>query len=487
MSSVLRLALLLIVAAVLALAARFTFLKSQAPAGPVNPEVMVRVSSSDLPAGLLLRNEDLHWQSMQESEVPRGAFVQGRGEDFTQGALLRQVVPADTVIKSSDIISASAPGFLAAALKPGMRAVSVQVDDVSGNAGLIQPGDYVDMILTQRVAGSTPGSPRQIVSETVVERTIVPYLAETDALINRIGVSSPTQVHLRVRVAEVSRSITQKLGINWAGIGGSGKYFAGIISGRSLGGIDIGAGGASAAGALLSGESSGGYSFLGGYAHGGKSIFGVLDVLEREGLVNVLAEPNLTAISGQTASFLAGGEFPVPTRQREDNTTVEFKPFGVALDFTPTVLGDDRISITVRPEISEIDPNSSIMMDGLVIPGVSVRRIETTVEMASGQSFAIGGLLQNNVKDVLSKLPGLGDLPILGRLFSSVDYQNNKSELVVIVTPYLVRPTDPDQLITPLDTMRANSDIEEVIRGQFDYDPVTGQVPRLSGHAGFVY
>src|SRR5699024_3246593 len=149
MSSVLRLALLLIVAAVLALAARFTFLKSQAPAEPVNPEVMVRVSSSDLPAGLLLRDEDLHWQSMQESEVPRGAFVQGRGEDFTQGALLRQVVPADTVIKSSDIISASAPGFLAAALKPGMRAVSVQVDDVSGNAGLIQPGDYVDMILTQ--------------------------------------------------------------------------------------------------------------------------------------------------------------------------------------------------------------------------------------------------------------------------------------------------------------------------------------------------
>src|SRR5690625_1879455 len=122
----------------------------------------------------------------------------------------------------------------------------------------------------------------------------------------------------------------------------------------------------------------------------------MIDVLDREGLISILAEPNLTAVSGQTARFLAGGEFPVPVKQDTDTMTVEFKPFGVSLDFTPTVLADDRISITVRPEISEIDPNSSIIMDGLAIPGLSVRRVETTVEMASGQSFAIGGLLQNN-------------------------------------------------------------------------------------------
>ena len=322
-----------------------------------------------------------------------------------------------------------------------------------------------------------------------IARTITPYLGESDELINRISINSPTQVHLRVRVTEVSRSVAQQLGINWAGVGGSGKYFAGVISGRPLGGINLhlGGRGPAHAGGTVNNFASDGYSFLGGYSKGNKSIFGVLDILDREGLVNILAEPNLTALSGQTASFLAGGEFPVPTKQDNDSTTVEFKPFGVALDFTPTVLSNDRISITVRPEISEIDPNASIMIDGLVIPGISVRRVETTVEMASGQSFAIGGLLQHNVKDILSKLPVLGDLPVLGKLFSSTDYQNDKTELVVIVTPYLVHPSDPDQLITPLDTMRANSDIEEVFRNNFDYDPISGQIPRLSGNAGFVY
>lgn len=167
--------------------------------------------------------------------------------------------------------------------------------------------------------------------------------------------------------------------------------------------------------------------------------------------------------------------------------TVEFKPFGVALDFTPTVLGDDRISLKVRPEISEIDPNASIVMDRLVIPGIRVRRVETTVEMASGQSFAIGGLLQNNIADVVSKIPGLGSIPVLGKLFSSSDYQNNKSELVIIVTPYLVRPTSPDQLTTPMASMRANSDIEFVLQHSVGYDPLKGNVPRLSGSAGFVY
>src|SRR5690606_30450541 len=147
-----------------------------------------------------------------------------------------------------------------------------------------------------------------------------------------------------------------------------------------------------------------------------------------------------------------------------DSISVEFKPFGVALDFTPTVLSDDRISIKVRPEISEIDPNSSIVVNGLAIPGLAVRRVETTVEMASGQSFAIGGLLQNNIRDISSQIPGLGKLPVPGRLFSSADYQNNKSELVVIVTPYLVKPTDSSQLASPLESMRPSTDIEFILQ-----------------------
>ncbi len=151
------------------------------------------------------------------------------------------------------------------------------------------------------------------------------------------------------------------------------------------------------------------------------------------------------------------------------------------------MLGDDRISLKVRPEISEIDPSASIVMDNLVIPGIRVRRVETTVEMASGQSFAIGGLLQNNIADMVDKIPGLGSLPVLGKLFSSTDYKNDKSELVVIVTPYLVRPTRPDQLSTPLAAMRANSDIEDILTQRIHYDPLDGGLPRLSGSAGFVY
>lgn len=334
-----------------------------------------------------------------------------------------------------------------------------------------------------------------------VTRTVRAYLGEADDLINRLSLSSPTQVYLRVRVTEVSRSVTQQLGINWSAITTPGNFFAGVISGRAfqtIAGQVNPAAAAAAYGGLAAGDmaftarsgytaANEGYSFFGGYAKEGRSIQAMIDVLDREGLITVLAEPNLTAVSGETASFLAGGEFPIPVQQEDNNTTIEFKPFGVALDFTPTVLADDRISIKVRPEISEIDPSSSIVLQNLVIPGISVRRVETTVEMASGQSFAIGGLLQNNVRDFTEQVPGLGKIPVLGRLFSSSDYKNNKSELVVIVTPYLVKPTDSSQLATPLDSMRPSTDIEHVLHDKIGLDPLSGEVPRLTGAAGFVY
>ena len=325
-----------------------------------------------------------------------------------------------------------------------------------------------------------------------ITRTVRAYLGETDDLINRLSISSPTQVYLRVRVTEVSREVTQALGINWSAITTPGNFFAGVISGRSFQNISgqFATGGTGMNFAVQGGypgAPSGGYSFFGGYANEGRAVQAMIDVMDREGLLTILAEPNLTAVSGETASFLAGGEFPIPVKQEENTMSVEFKPFGVALDFTPTVLADDRISIKVRPEISEIDPTASIIMEGLVIPGIRVRRVETTVEMASGQSFAIGGLLQNNVQDITEQVPGLGKLPILGRLFSSSDYQNNKSELVVIVTPYLVKPTDGSQLATPLESMRPSTDIEYILHDKIGLDPLMGEVPRLTGAAGFVY
>jgi len=338
------------------------------------------------------------------------------------------------------------------------------------------------------VAGGVPDAQT---TEAIV-RTIRPYLGENEELINQMNMASPIQVHLRVRVTEVSRAVTQKLGVNWSAIASNAGFVTGIVSGRAFNTIasSFVKGADSSSFASVGGympAPEGGYSFLGGYSRHGHSIQAMIDVLDREGLISILAEPNLTAVSGQTASFLAGGEFPVPVKQDNDTMSIEFKPFGVSLDFTPTVMADDRISITVRPEISEIDVNSSIVTDGLVIPGLSVRRVETTVEMASGQSFAIGGLLQNNVRDILSKVPGLGSVPVLGRLFSSTDYQNNKSELVVIVTPYLVRPTDSSRLATPLDSMRPATDIEYILHDKIGLDPLLGDVPRLTGQVGFVY
>ncbi|TBU93532.1 type II and III secretion system protein family protein [Stutzerimonas kirkiae] len=321
------------------------------------------------------------------------------------------------------------------------------------------------------VSGAVPDAGT---AEAILQ-TLRPWLGEEDQVVNRLGLSSPVQVYLRVRVTEVSRAITQQLGINWQVLASPGRFTLGLANGRDFTGTD---------GYVYSSDA---YSFLGGYSKGGTSIQAMIDALDQEGLISILAEPNLTAISGQTASFLAGGEFPVPVRQEENTTTVEFKAFGVALDFTPTVLADDRISIKVRPEISEIDTDNSVTVDNISIPGISVRRVETTVEMASGQSFAIGGLLQNNISDVLSRVPGLGAIPVLGKLFSSSDYRNNKSELVVIVTPYLVRPTSPGQLATPLDSMRANSDIEYMLQRKSGYDPLQSSVPRLTGTAGFVY
>ncbi|WP_323011644.1 type II and III secretion system protein family protein [Castellaniella sp.] len=346
----------------------------------------------------------------------------------------------------------------------------------------------LQQILTQRFPAlrlsleSAPGSlmvsgsaPSAEVTEAIA-RTIQPYLGEKDQLINRIHVDSPTQVYLRVRVTEMSKAITQKLGINWNVVATPGQFVTGLISGRSF--VD------SAGGYIGAGE---GYSFLGGYSKSGAPAQAMIDVLDRENLLTVLAEPNLTAVSGQTASFLAGGEFPIPVKQDKDTMSIEFKPFGVSLDFTPTVLSDDRISLKVRPEISELDPSASILVDGLAIPGIRVRRAETTVEMASGQSFAIGGLLQNNISDLVDKIPGLGSIPVLGKLFSSTNYKNHKSELVIIVTPYLVRPTSPDQLTNPVASMRASSDIEFLLSQRMGYDPLQSTVPRLSGAAGFVY
>jgi pilus assembly protein CpaC len=319
-----------------------------------------------------------------------------------------------------------------------------------------------------------------------VVQSLTPYLAEKEVLINRMTIDRPQQVQLRVRITEVDRNVTQQLGINWQAIGSAtGNFLAGIYSGRPIYNLTQ---------QLPNGSfpvnlpTNNAYSLFGQFKTGNTDIQALVDALNQEGLVTVLAEPSLVALSGQTASFLAGGEFPIPVSQTNGAISVEFKQFGVKLDFTPTVLSEGRISLKVRPEVSQIDTSVSVTTGGITVPGLSVRRADTTVELASGQSFVIGGLLQSNTNDIISQVPGLGSIPILGKLFSSTNYQNNKTELVIMVTPYLVEPTEAGKLRTPLESLVSPSnDVEYSFKHRASSAQSTAEEPRLVGAAGYVY
>jgi pilus assembly protein CpaC len=201
----------------------------------------------------------------------------------------------------------------------------------------------------------------------------------------------------------------------------------------------------------------------------------------------------LTALSGETASFLAGGEFPIPIDSDDDGLQIEFKEFGISLAFTPTVLSSNRISLRVRPEVSDLSDKGAINIGGLVIPALTTRRAETTVELASGQSFAIGGLMSTDIENAVSKYPGLGDIPILGTLFRSQRFQSNETELVILVTPYLVRPVDAPVMAIPNDGLENPTDLERILEGRLHRarlhpgrgGPLGPEGQRLIGPIGF--
>jgi pilus assembly protein CpaC len=211
---------------------------------------------------------------------------------------------------------------------------------------------------------------------------------------------------------------------------------------------------------------------------GGENIDVRIRALEEKGVIRTLAEPNLVALSGDTASFLAGGEFPIPVSNKDNQITVEFKKFGVSLDFTPTVLGEGLVNLRVRPEVSALDKANGIRASNIEIPGISVRRADTTVELHDGQAFAVAGLLQNNYSNDVRQTPWLGSVPILGALFSSKRYQRNESELVIIVTPRLVQPAPhPDQLASPLDSFAEPTEAELLL-----FSRTTGEPMQISGN-----
>ncbi len=303
------------------------------------------------------------------------------------------------------------------------------------------PGGY-----TVTGHAETPADAERVLS------ALRPYLAPGQTIDNRLAVDTPLTVNLQVRVVEVQRTVTRQLGINWgAVVANSGGFITGLsVVNRVVDATNLPD------------------RFAIGYNGANGSVNAIVDALAQDQLAVVLAEPNLTAQSGETASFLAGGEYPIPIAQQNNTISVEYKQYGVSLAFIPTVLSANRISLKVRPEVSELTNQGAVDISNgsqtLHIPALTVRRADTTVELASGQSFAIAGLLSDNSTQNARGLPWLGELPVIGPLFRSTAFQRGQTELVIIVTPYLVRGVrDPTALVTPTRDMVLSNDLDRIV------------------------
>ena len=302
------------------------------------------------------------------------------------------------------------------------------------------------------------------------QKLVEQFVGKDTQVVNRLKSAIPLQVSLHVKIAEVSREFAKNIGVNLLSRDTSSGFLFGIGQGNPgtiKNYVDPNTGQTLVGVPQYTVNNSATATTLGFAGHMlGMDLLATLDLAENDGLVTTLAEPNLTAISGETASFLAGGEIPIPISQGFGTVSVEFKQYGVSLSFTPTVLSDGRISLRVRPEVSQLTDAGSVRLNGYTIPGLTTRRAETTIELGSGQAFMIGGLMSNNHNSSVDKAPFLGDLPVLGALFRSNSFKRNESELMIVVTPYLVKPVSPNQIALPTTGVRAPTDAERLIAGQ---------------------
>ncbi|HVJ01302.1 MAG TPA: type II and III secretion system protein family protein [Sphingomonas sp.] len=325
---------------------------------------------------------------------------------------------------------------------------------------------------------------------------------------NRLKTATPLQVQLQVRFAEVSRSFIKNVGVNFATRDNTGGFMFGLGSGRSPGAftaadlakfptaqVPLPGGGYisgpydPSTGQFVNPRSTTVTDIAKGAEHttlglGGRlfglDILSAIDLGEQIGQVTTLATPNLTALSGESSTFLAGGEIPIPISQALGTVSVEYKQYGVSLAFTPTVLSDGRISMRVRPEVSQLSSAGAVQISGITIPALTTRRAETTVELGSGESFMIAGLLSNDHNNSIDKAPGLGDVPILGALFRSNGFRRNETELVIVITPYLVKPVNANQIALPTDGYKAPDDFQRIFNGQLSSGVSGGQRPTPS-------
>jgi pilus assembly protein CpaC len=435
-----------------------------------------------------------------ETEVEVAAAVQGQIRlNVSRGQTVRLPGPAATIFVAdpsiADIQAPSNRVVFVFGKKPGrtsLFALSESGDPIAEYQVVVtQPIEDLRELLRNEVEGRvsvtyTPNG--AVLSGTVPNAALVEtarsltaqFLGDGAVVNNRLKVAGSLQVNLRVRVAEISRSVSKEFGINWNAVGQVGNFRFGLVTGRNA---------FNSAGELTR-SARGGAAIGVGWSDGVNNISAVIDALAAEGLISILAEPNLTAVSGEPASFLAGGEFPIPVAQGNDRVSVDFRRFGVSLEFVPTVLSGDLINIRVKPEVSELSNKGAVQVSGFQIPAIATRRADTVVELASGQSFAIGGLIRKTFTTDINNVPWLGDIPILGALFRSSQFQKDESELVIIVTPYIVRPAAAG-LRAPTDGLAPPSDTDRVLHKTLGKPRAKTVVkvpagPALPRNAGFI-
>jgi pilus assembly protein CpaC len=405
-------------------------------------------------------------------------------------------------------------------LLPGEKDVRV----TTSNGGIILSGSI-----------SSTGNLSQV--QAITQAFAPPDKDGKPRITNLLEVGGVQQVMLEVRVSEMSRSLGRQLGINFANLSASGRQFGvsrldsltGLSStepsissaataatvgsparfspdaiplsfdpvtgaatsyatGPSITSYAVPATAAAAASYALPLTASTSINAILRFLAGGATWTTFIDALKESGLIKVLAEPSLITLSGRQASFLAGGEYPIPVPQASaggTTITIEYKPFGVALNFTPSVLSSGKISMLVAPEVSDLDFSRAIALQGYIIPSLTTRRVSTTVELADGQSFAIAGLLRDDVREIVRKFPVLGDIPVLGALFRSTNFQRNETELIIIVTPHLVKPVDMTKQTLPTDAFVVPNDFEWYLLGTMEGEkpnptPSSSSIPPAS-------
>lgn len=395
--------------------------------------------------------------------------------------------------------------------------VDAGVSALQDTLSRVAPGSQVraeavnDSIILTGVVSSAAESER-------IAQVARAFVSAPEKVLNLTTIAAADQVTVRVRIVEVQRNVIKQLGlssdvvfnnglssfglgrentysVNGSSLGGSGACYnenRGITTSNSSETTDTTTTLTGALESVVETVVSSAYNVV-----NGTNASACLQAFERVGLVRLLAEPNLTSVNGESASFLAGGEYPVPVgRDRDGNVTIEFKPYGVSLAFRPVVLSEGRINLQISAEVSELTQTGGITLDSgdsdtLAIAGLNVRRVQNTVEMPSGGSMMIAGLLQDNTRQAVDSYPGLASLPVLGSLFRSRDYLSGETELVVIVEPFIVNPTSRDQMQTPADGLRIASDLQTVFLGQLNQaygTPAPGAVgtPGWQGPIGYV-